>query len=231
MAKTAKSAEPTIFHDLTPDRTGCPHCGRPMTADYANRRTVHTLAGVTRLTLTIRRCHHAGCAAHKRPYRPEAEGAVALPRHEFGLDVIAVIGRLRYAEHRSVPEIRAHLVGRGVAVSERAVTNLLDRYDELLAVALTDDRRLKRVLTTQGKVVLAVDGLQPDVGHEVLWVLRDCLSGEILLAKSLLSARQRDLAELLSAVKAASPVPVAAVVSDGQHSIRKAVAEVFPGAP
>ena len=231
MSKTAKSAEPTITRDLTPDRTTCPHCGRPMTADYANRRTVHTLAGVTRLHLTIRRCHDPGCAAHKRPYRPEAEGSVALPRHEFGLDVIALIGRLRYAEHRSVPEIRAHLVGRGVAVSERAVTNLLDRYDELLAVALADDRRLKRIPTAQGRVVLALDGLQPDVGHEVLWVIRDVPSGEVLLAKSLLSARHRDLADLLSAVKAASPAPVAAVVSDGQHSIRKAVADVFPGVP
>jgi hypothetical protein len=229
--KTAKSAEPTITRALTPDRTTCPHCGGPIRADYANRRTVHTLAGVTRLNLTIRRCRNAGCVAYKKPYRPEAEGAVALPRHEFGLDVIALIGRLRYAEHRSVPEIRTHLVGRGVTVSERAVTNLLDRYDELLAVALTDDRRLKRRLTTQGKVILALDGLQPDVGHEVLWVLRDCLSGEILLAKCLLSARQRDLAELLSAVKAACPVPVTGVVSDGQHSIRKAVAEVFPEVP
>jgi hypothetical protein len=80
-------------------------------------------------------------------------------------------------------------------------------------------------------VILALDGLQPDVGREVLWVLRDVLGGEILLAKSLLSARQRDLAELLGAVKAACPVPVAAVVSDGPHSIRKAVAEVFPGVP
>lgn len=231
MPKTAKSAEPTIFRDLTPDRTTCLHCGGLLRADYANRRTVHTLAGVTRLNLTIRRCHAPGCAAHKRPCRPEAEGAVALPRHEFGLDVIALIGRLRHVEHRSVPEIRTHLIGRGVAVAERTVTNLLDRYDELLAVALADDRRLTRILAAQGKVVLALDGLQPDVGHEVLWVLRDVLSGEILLAKSLLSARQRDLAELLSAVKAASPVPVAAVVSDGQHSIRKAVAEVFPGVP
>lgn len=231
MPKTAKSAEPTITRDLTPDRATCPHCGGPTRADYANRRTVHTLAGVTRLNLTIRRCHAPGCAAHKRPYRPEAEGAVALPRHEFGLDVIALIGRLRYAEHRSVPEIRAHLVGRGVTVSERTVTNLLDRYDELLAVALADDRRLKRILTARGKVVLALDGLQPDVGHEVLWVLRDCLSGEILLARSLLSTRQRDLAELLAAVKAACPVPVTGVISDGQHAIRKAVAEVFPGVP
>jgi Transposase, Mutator family len=231
VAKTAKVIEPTITRDLTPERTDCPHCGRPLTADYANRRTVHTLAGVTRLNLTIRRCHHPACPAHKRPYRPEAEGALALPRHEFGLDVIALIGRLRYAEHRSVPEMRAHLLGRGVAVSERTVTNLLDRYDELLAVALADDRRLRKALASQRKVVLAIDGLQPDVGHEVLWVLRDVLSGAILLAKSLLSARQQDLADLLATVKANCPVPIAGVVSDGQHSIRKAVAAVFPGVP
>jgi hypothetical protein len=229
--KTAKTAEPTITHDLTPDRTDCPHCGRRMTADYANRRTLHTLAGVTRLNLTIRRCHNPACAAHKRPYRPEAEGSFALPRHEFGLDVTALVGRLRYAEHRSVPEIRAHLVGRKVSVSERTVTNLLDRYDELLATALADDRRLKKVLVAQKRVILALDGLQPDVGHEVLWVIRDVLSGEILLAKSLLSARNQDLADLLDAVKASCPVPVAGVVSDGQHSIRKAVAKAFPGVP
>lgn len=231
MAKKAKSAEPTITRDMVPERTDCPHCGHAARADYANRRTVHTLAGVTRLNLTIRRCHRLVCPAYKKPYRPEAEGSVALPRHEFGLDVIALIGRLRYSEHRSVPEIRVHLVGRGVAVSERAVTNLLDRYDELLSVTLADDRRLKKILTGHGRVILAIDGLQPDVGHEVLWVLRDCLSGEILLAKSLLSARQQDLGELLSAVKAASPVAVAGIVSDGQHSIRKAVAAVFPGVP
>jgi MULE transposase domain len=231
MAKKAKTAEPTITRALTPERTDCPHCGKATRADYANHRTLHTLAGVTRLNLTIRRCHHSACPAHKRPYRPEAEGSFALPRHEFGLDVVALIGRLRYTEHRSVPEIRVHLTGRSVSVSQRTVTNLLDRYDELLAVSLADDRRLKQLLAKQGQVLLAIDGLQPQVGHEVLWVIRDCLSGEPLLAKSLLSARQQDLSELLSAVKAASPVPVTGIVSDGQTSIRKAVAAVFPGVP
>ena len=231
MAKTATAPEPTITRDLTPERTDCPHCGRPTRADYANRRTLHALAGVTRLNLTIRRCHQAACPAHKRPYRPEAEGALALPRHELGLDVIALVGRLRYTERRSVPETRAHLVGRQVAVSERTVTNLLDRYDEPLAVALADGRRLRKVLAAQRQVILAIDGLQPDAGPEVRWALRDVLSGEILLARSLPSARQQDLAELLSAAKASCPVPVAGVVSDGQHSIRKAVAAVFPGVP
>jgi len=228
MAKKTPRPEPSLTQDLSPLRADCPHCGELTWADYENRRTVATLAGLTRLNLTVRRCHNPQCKAHLRPYRPEAEGKIALPRHEFGLDVVALAGALRYAEHKSVPEIHQALTGRGLAVSQRTVGNLLDRYDELLAVALTDDARLNRLLAQQGKVILAIDGLQPDVGHEVLWVLRDCLSGEILLAKSLLSARQQDLAELLAEVRDALTVPVAAVVSDGQHSIRKAVAKALP---
>jgi hypothetical protein len=202
-----------------------------MWLDYTNHRTLVTLAGCTRLNLAIRRCHTQGCCRSLRPYRPEGEGRLALPKHEFGLDVIALVGSLRYAEHRSVPEIHAALLGRDVGVSERTVTNLLDRYDELLAVALSDDRRLQKLLAGQGRVILAIDGLQPDVGHEVLWVLRDCLSGEVLLAKSLLSARQEDLADLLAQVRDAVGVPVVGAVSDGQHSIRKAIAQALPGVP
>jgi hypothetical protein len=231
MGKTAKGLEPSVTHDLSPRRTNCPHCGKHMRADYTNRRTITTLAGVTRLNLTIRRCRNPDCAAYKKPFRPEAEGRFALPHHEFGLDVVALVGRLRYTEHRSVPEIRTHLLGRGLVISERTVTNLLDRYDEVLAVVLTDDRRLKKLLAAQQQVILALDGLQPDVGQEVLWVIRDVLSGEVLLARSLLSARQKELSELLRLVRDACGVPVAGVVSDGQHSIRNAVAEVFPGVP
>lgn len=231
MAKTAKRLEPTITHELTPERTACAHCGGHLRADYTNQRTLATLAGVTRLNLTIRRCRNERCEAVRRPYRPEAEGRFALPRHEFGFDVVALVGRLRYTEHRSVPEIRAHLLGRGLRIAERTVLNLLDRYDELLAVALSDDHRLQSVLAERGRVILAIDGLQPDVGHEVLWVVRDCLSGEILLAKSLLSAREEDLTALLKSVKDSCPVAIVGIVSDGQHTIREAVAAVFAGVP
>jgi hypothetical protein len=201
-----------------------------MWADYDNYRTVLTLDGLLGLALTVRRCHNAHCAAFKRPFRPEAEGRYALPQHELGLDVIVLVGSLRYAEHRSVPEIHRHLSARGLSVCERTVTNLLDRYDELLAVYLTDNARLRKLLKDQQRVILAIDGLQPDVGHEVLWVFRDCLSGAILLARSLLSARQQDLAALLTQVNESLPVPIAGVVSDGQQSVRNAVAQALPDA-
>ena len=87
------------------------------------------------------------------------------------------------------------------------------------------------MLTDQGGVILALDGLQPDVGHEVLWVVRDCLSGEVLLARSLLSATGKDLVPLLREVAETVGVPVLGVVSDGQTSVRHAVAEALPGVP
>jgi hypothetical protein len=154
-----------------------------------------------------------------------------LPHHEFGLDVIALIGSLRHAEHRSVPEIHAELTRRRVVLCERTVTDLLDRYDELLASSRSDAERLRRVTAEAGRVILAIDGLRPDVGHEVLRVIRDVLSGEVLLARSLISSTQDDLAELLREVKDALRVPIAGLVSDGQTSIRKAAAEALKGVP
>ena len=198
---------------------------------YHSRRRLTTLEEVVQLTLVVRRCRTPTCARYRRPYRPEEESALALPHGEFGLDVIALVGQQRYREHRSVPEIHQALVARGVAVAERTVGHLIERYEELVALRLTDARRLRDRLTREGGVVLALDGLQPDVGHEVLWVIRDCVTGEPLLARSLLSATEADLAALLREVQAPLPVPILGVVSDGQQSIRRAVATALPGIP
>jgi hypothetical protein len=209
----------------------CRGCTRRLWVAYHRLRTVATLDGLVRLRLVIRRCTNPECALYQHSHQPEQEGAFALPQGEFGLDVIALVGALRHAEHRSVPEIHRELSGRGVAVSERTVTNLLDRYEELVALRLTDRTHLREKLGEQGRVVLALDGLQPDVGHEVLWVVRECLSGEVLLARSLLSATEESLVNLLREVAGELEVPVVGVVSDGQHPIRRAVARVFPKAP
>ena len=231
MARCLARARAERERVLRPLRRVCPGCRRPMRIRYENRRTLVTLSGAVRLRLKIRRCEQAGCPCYHTPYRPEAEGAVALPQHEFGLDVLALAGALRHREHRSVPEIHAILRERGVAIAERSVTNLLDRYDELLAVSLPDSARLRGLLASQGRVILALDGMQPDVGHEVLWVIRDCLSGEVLLARSLLSSTADDLAPLLREVADAVGVPVGGVISDGQTSIRRAVERALPGVP
>jgi hypothetical protein len=149
-----------------------------------------TRDGLLRLPLSVRRCRNPACPCSQRPDRPEAEGSFALPHGDFGLDVIAQIGALRFAQHRSVPEICTELNRRGVAIGERSVTEQIYRDEELLALRLADQERLRSLLTEQGYIVLALDGRHPDVGHEVLGVLRDCVSGEVLLARSLLAPPQ-----------------------------------------
>jgi Transposase, Mutator family len=57
------------------------------------------------------------------------------------------------------------------------------------------------------------------------------VSGEIPLTRPLLSECEADLAALIAEVQAALPVPIQGVISDGQHSIRKAVASALPDVP
>lgn len=216
---------------LEPYQRRCAACGGPAHVAYHSRRTVATLDGLYALTLVVRQCQEPTCPRYRQAYRPEEEGHWALPQGEFGLDVIALAGALRFAEHRSVPEIHHALTARGVALAERTVTHLVQRYEELVALRLADHGRLKERLAKQGRVILALDGLQPDVGHEVLWVLRDCLSGDVLLARSLLGATEAELAPLLREAADAVGVPVAGVISDGQASVRNAVAAALPGVP
>ncbi len=228
--KQRRPAAQAEYHLVT-CQTECWTCGQPMWVAYTKRRKLMTLTGLIRLHLPVRRCRNPACPRFHLPYRPEAEGSYAIPHAEFGLDVIALIGSLRFAHHRSVPEIQDELTRRGVSICERSVTEQLYRYEELLALRLADQKRLRSRLKEQGCVVLALDGLQPDVGHEVLWVLRDCISGEVLLARSLLGATEADLAPLMTQVREAVQVPIIAVLSDGQQSIRNAVARALPGVP
>lgn len=231
MARKRKRPQATREEILACVQRTCPVCGGTMWIDYENYRTVTLLDEGVRLRLKVRRCQNKACERYHKAYRPEAEGRWALPEHEFGLDVIAQIGALRYQRHQTVSEIHTSLSGRGMVISERTVTNLLDRYDELVAIHLGESARLQALLQEQGRVILALDGMQPDVGHEVLWLVRDCLSGEVLLARSLLSAEGKALAALLLEVKENLLVPIVGVVSDGQQSIRKGVALALPNVP
>ena len=73
--------------------------------------------------MPLLRCLNPHCRRFRKLCRPEEEGAWALPHGEFGFDVIALVGQLRYGQHRSIPEIHQDLCARGVVIAERTVTN------------------------------------------------------------------------------------------------------------
>jgi hypothetical protein len=163
VARTHPQPTPTVTCSLVAHRRECVECGGPLWSAYWQQRSVLTLAGWLRLSLRIRRCTAYECGRFGQPYRPEEEGGYALPHGEIGLDVIACVGALRFGQHRSVPEIHRDLQARHLVVCERSVTNLIQRYEELVSLHRLDRPRLNERLRAQGRVVLAIDGLQPDV--------------------------------------------------------------------
>ncbi|GHO56306.1 hypothetical protein KSB_47810 [Ktedonobacter robiniae] len=231
MSRPRRMDEAAPVVSFQPLSTTCPICGHPAPVAYHTQRRITILQGRFCLSLTVRRCQKAACPRYHQPYRPEVEGQWVLPYGEYGLDVIALVGTLRYRYHHSLEELHRALRDRGLPIGERTVLNLLARYEELVSLHLSDHQRFQQIFAHQTAAIFALDGLRPDVGHEVLWVFRDCVSGEILLARPLLSECETDLAALITEVQAALPVPIHSVVSDGQHSVRKAVASALSGVP
>ncbi len=231
MARPTHTSSDIPEVSLLPLSSTCLSCEGAAHVAYHTERTVATLTGRYRLHLTVRRCHNPICPRYHQPYRPEEEGKWALPHGEYGLDVIALVGMLRYRRHHSLAELHQVLREREIVIGERTVLNLLSRYEELVSLHLSDQQHFQKIFSGHSSAILALDGLRPDVGHEVLWVFRESISGEILLARPFLSEREADLAALITEVQSALPVPILGVISDGQHSIRNAVASALPDVP
>lgn len=111
MARKQARPAPTLEVTLEALQIRCRVCGSRMRMGHHSHRTVSTLQGVTRLTLKVYRCRNTECPRYHHPTRPEEEGGWALPHGEFGLDVIALVGTLRYQQQRSLPQMDLPIVG------------------------------------------------------------------------------------------------------------------------
>ncbi len=158
-----------------------------------------------------------------------------MPHGEFGLEVIALIGKFRFREHRSVPEMHQALQARGISIAQRSVRYLMQRYEELVTDAASriksGSRHACRSKDTSSWRWMDCNRMW---ATKCVFVVRDCLSQEILLARPLLSSTQGDLTTLLTEVKRLLEpwkVPVKGIISDGEETIGSAVAFVFPEVP
>src|SRR5260370_41262733 len=156
MARRSPRPEATQHVVLTALQQVCHGCGGELWVAHHKKRTVTTLKGVYDLRLVVRQCPNSQCQEYHHRYRPEEEGSWALPHGEFGLDVIALVAALRFREHRRVAQIHTELLCRGLQIAERSVTYLIERYEELVTVHVTDRERIQEKLKKQGRVILSI---------------------------------------------------------------------------
>lgn len=198
-----------------------------------NHRTLITLSGIWELTLVIRQCVYPDCPNYHLRLRPEEEGGWALPHGEFGLDVILSIGFWHFYERYSGSEIHQALQGCGINIAQRSVTHLIQRYEQLKT---WPSDRVRRTLQQQGRVLLAIDRLmiEHEAKYEVLGIIRDCLSAEILLVCILHD--ESDLEILFRSVShflRRHEVPVKGLIFhiNEDEAVSSLFLSIFPGVP
>src|SRR5437870_765178 len=147
----------------------CASCGQPLHVCDHRRHRIFTLQGPVELVCKLVHCCDRGCAGHGKTLSPYAEMTLTLPWWLIGWDVFCWMGHRRFARHWSVPQIRSELLDRfQIVLSEDAIEDYLQRYQCMLAARQQDPAQLKKEYQNTRHVILSIDGLQPEKGHETL---------------------------------------------------------------
>ena len=213
----------------------CPACGRRMHVCDHRYRHLHTLEGPVELVCKLNHCPDRNCSGHSRTKSPELEASIAPPRWAVGWDVFCWIGQRRFSRHRSIPQIQSDLLDDyGIKLSADALTKYARRYQVMLAARQQDPGALRRHYESADRLVLSIDGLQPEKGHETLYVVRELTGKRVWFAEPLLSATADEVRRLIAKAKEwaeALGKPVALWISDRQDAFVTGIAAEFPGVP
>jgi hypothetical protein len=213
----------------------CEHCGGFLYVLETKHRYVWSSAGATHLIVRRLHCPDPSCAGHKVAVGQQAELAVALPYWSVTWDVFAWMGHRRFSRHWSVPQIRAELQDRyRIEVSSDWIEDYLRTYQAMVSAREADVEQWAADYQELDDVILTIDGLQPEKGHETLYVVRELRAKRVWFAEPLLSSSQQEVDRLFArAAQLAKRLgkPVRCWMSDKQEAFVKGIAKAFPKVP
>ena len=227
----------TVFTDLelNVEEPWCQTCGGRLTVCDHRHRRLFTLHGPVHVVCKLVHCPHQVCPAHTRTISPAAETALALPWWVLGWDVVCWLGQRRFARHWAVAQLRAELADTyQIRVSDDAIERYLHRYQHMLAARQQDPWQLAAAYAGVDAISLAIDGLQPEKGHETLYVVRELTQKRVWFAEALLSSATAEVQQLLARARRWAEqlgTPVRLWMSDKQHAFVRGIAAEFPGVP
>jgi hypothetical protein len=213
----------------------CPVCGRMMHICDHRYRRFHTLDGPVQLICKLNHCPDPACPGHAKTKSPELEITLALPQVAIGWDVFCWIGHRRCSYHMAISLIQSELRDDyQIKLSEDAIDSYIRRYQVMLAARQQDAELLRRQYESMPEIILCIDGLQPEKGHETLYVVRELTQKRVWFAEALLSATEDEVRRLIQKAKEwvqSLGTSVGLWVSDKQDAFVKGIAREFPDVP
>jgi hypothetical protein len=202
--------------------------------DHRYRR-FHTLDGPVQLVCKLNHCPDPACPGHAKTKSPELEITLALPQVAIGWDVFCWIGHRRCSRHMAISLIQSELLDDyQIKLSEDAIEQSIRRYQVMLAARQQDAALLRRQYESVAQIILCIDGLQPEKGHETLYVVRELTQKRVWFAEPLLSATEDEVRHLIQKAKEWAQslgTPVGLWMSDKQDAFVKGIAVEFPDVP
>jgi hypothetical protein len=178
------------------------------------------------------KCANKGCDKSKNWFVTMNEQVLTMPRWKIGWDVFLWIGFRRFKRNWSVSQIRGELSdSHGIELSEDSVEDYLQRYQVMTAARHQDVDLLKEIYKDAAEIDLTIDGLQPEKGHETIYVVRDLTKGRVLFAEPLVSSSNDEVRQLFKRVKNLCKVlgvRVRCWMSDKQGAFVNGIKKEFP---
>lgn len=212
--------------DAYTEQTVC-RCGATLSiAKTVLRHPVGIAFGRPELHVHLCRCPN--CRAW---YRPALLDELVGAGRVYGYMLIFDIGLARFRDHKQLLEIQRQLRSRHALLLPRTtISELADDFLDLLhAVHNRRADSLRHYFkAVQGGFVMALDGTC-ELGSEVLFILRDTVSGIVLHAARMPTENERDIRSAVEFTVSGLGTPLA-TLSDLSPKILKAL-EVLPGSP
>jgi hypothetical protein len=202
--------------------------------DHRHHR-IFSFQGPLHIVNRLVHCPDGACRGHRQTFSPQAELRWTMPWWLIGWDVLAWIGQRRFARHWSVPQLRAELLdSHQIVVSEDSIERYVRTYQTILAARQQDPELLVQDYRGQKDLILSIGGLQPEKGHETLYVVRELRRKRVWFGQPLLSSAAGEVRELLAEARRWAEglgLPVGLWISDGQDAFVSGIAAEFPGVP
>ena len=135
----------------------------------------------------------------------------------------------------SIPHIQSELLDdNAIKLSDDAIAKYIRRYQVILAARQQDPEALRRQYESVDEIVLSIDGLQPEKGHETLYVVRELTQKRVWFAEPLISATADEVRRLIAQAKAwarSLNETVGLWISDKQDAFVTGIAAEFPDVP
>jgi hypothetical protein len=227
----------TAFHQqiLLVEQEACTRCQHALNICDHRFHRIFTLQGPWQIVCKLARCPDPGCPGHAHTQSPLAEAQITLPWWLIGWDVFCWLGFRRFARHWSIPQLQAELRDSyGIPLSDDAIAGYLRRYRCMVAARHQDAALLRQAYQDIDALVLTIDGLQPEKGHETLYVVRELRGKRVWFAEALLSSSTDEVLRLLTKAKdwaGQLGKPVQLWMSDKQDAFVKGIAAEFPDVP